>query len=542
MRRLFFALLLLTACPAEPPSPAPVAPSSGLPEAGLAPLQSALAEVDKISAALAADRLEAAPALAESAAVALDRAAVALDEPARTAAVDAAAAARHLAAASDLAAARASFGELNATLFPLIAADPRLQDGRHSFSCPMTSGFQSWFQADSQLQNPYFGAAMLTCGAPTGWGAPLDAHAGGHDPSEVLFHTCPMHPAVKQAAPGTCPLCGMDLVPVTRAEAEGGVVRVDAARRQAFGVRLEEVALKPLVERLRLNGQVVVDERRESAFSLLVGGQVRVLHVDHVGQRVRAGDPVLAVYDPAWLAAQEELLAVRGGPRAEAARRKLRLWGMDDAQIAKIEAEGRALDAVTLRAPSSGVVVEKDVVLGQYVDAGATLLRLAPLDPLWVEVAIYEADAPWVRVGQAVEVVGPGGERRAGRVEQLLPTLDPSTRTRAARLSVPNADGAWAPGMYAEALVQVGEGEGIVVSDEAILYLGDRRVVFVDEGEDRLAPRELRLGRRVDGGYEVLEGLAPGERVVVSGNFLVAAESRIRSGALMGAGGAHGAR
>jgi Cu(I)/Ag(I) efflux system membrane fusion protein len=354
-----------------------------------------------------------------------------------------------------------------------------------------------------------------------------------------------MHPSVRADQPGKCPICSMDLTPVTRQEVESGVILVDAQRRQTIGVRTAPVVVEPIETTIRAVGAVTADETRLSAVTLKNRGWIGELHVDQTGQEVRRGQPLFTLYSPELLAAQEELLTVLASQRraretsapersdylVEAAKRRLRLWDLTDHQIERIAASGEPIEYLPVPSPVSGYVVEKNVVAGAAVEPGQTLFRVAGLDRVWVEAQVYESELPLVEVGQRAEVTLPylPGERFAGEVTFVSPVLSPGTRTGTVRVELPNPKLALKPEMYANVVLRVEGAERLVVPTEAVIYAGPRRLVFVDLGEGRLQPREVEIGRQVGDRYEVLSGLAPGEVVVVSGNFLIAAESRLKS-------------
>ena len=189
------------------------------------------------------------------------------------------------------------------------------------------------------------------------------------------------------------------------------------------------------------------------------------------------------------------------------------------------------MEAVPIVAPVGGVVVEKNVVRGSAFMAGQTLYKIAPVDPVWVVASVYQYELPLVREGMAAAILTPflAQQSRSGRVSYINPYLDPETRTGEVRLEVPNPRGDLKPGMFVDVVLERDLGERLAVPESAILYAGDRRVVFVDLGDGRLAPRDVTLGPKAGDYYEVLAGLKAGEIVVTSGNFLIAAESKLKS-------------
>jgi len=527
-----------------------------LPPTALAPLRAALVAYEEARALLAQDRLDGLSPHAGRLVRSLERAGAGVppgDAPRISRWLDeGVAAARALGAATGLEAARQAFGEVSRFLVALAGADPRLAEGWHVFECPMTETFPKWMQPSEELANPYMGPAMPSCGNATDWTVPrprsmseIEAHVTHVHEGDLSHYTCSMHPSVRSQEPGTCPLCSMDLVPVTREEVETGVIRVDAARRQAIGVRTAPVRVQPLSTTIRAVGTVTYDETRLSEVSLKVEGWIGRLFVDEPGQAVRRGEPLFTLYSPDLLTAQQELLIAtraqqaardteapdRADYLAAAARRRLALWDLSEGQIDEIARTGEPLQYVPILSPTSGYVVEKNVVEGAAVKPGQALYRIAGLDGVWVEAEVYESELPLVRVGQPVEVTFPYLPGRAfkGQVDYVYPYLQSRTRTGTVRVELANPDLALKPDMYANVLLRSDLGERLVVPEEAVIYAGPRRLVFVDLGEGRLQPREIEVGAKTAEGYEVLSGLAPGDVVVTSGNFLIAAESRLKS-------------
>lgn len=519
----------------SPPAPPPAVVSS-LPDAALPALQLAFSGYEQVRLALAGDDFSqvAGPAQALSSALAEAEAPLASSPGTLTLLKGARTAADHLGAAKDLASARTAFGELSRAMLPLSGADPRIAQGWTTFQCPMATGFDRWMQPDDQMANPYMGTRMLKCGTVvTAEAAPL-----AHDPDEIAYHTCPMHPSVRSADPGACPICGMDLIPVTQGSLQSGEVVVDEGRRQRIGVRVEPVTRSSLSVPIRAVGTVKYDETQLQDVSLKVGGWVRQLKVNATGEAVRRGQVLFTLYSPELLTAQQELLASLRSPgvgdhMAHLARRRLRLWDIAEADIDAVVRKGQASDALPIRSPVSGFVLEKEVVEGAAVQPGMRTFRLASMDPMWLEAQIFEGDLRHVKVGHPVEVTLPAlpGQTISSQVSFISPALDPATRAALVRVVLPNPQGALRAEMYAELTLQLERGVALQIPASAVIYTGPRRLVFVDLGEGRLAPREVKLGVRAKDRWEVLEGLTEGERVVTAGNFLIAAESRLRSAA-----------
>ncbi|MFP2963704.1 efflux RND transporter periplasmic adaptor subunit [Myxococcus sp. 1LA] len=455
-------------------------------------------------------------------------------------------AASHLASAKDAEAARPHFARVSEALISLATADPRLQEGWHVFECPMVDGVNQWLQREPKLENPYMGRRMLACGTPSEWRAATPT--GAHGEGDIAHYTCPMHPSVKQHGPGACPICGMDLTPVSRAELESGIIRVDDLRRQRIGVKTAPVTEAPMDLSLRALGRVTFDEKSLVDVTLKLDGYIHELRVNATGEPVKKGDVLFTLYSPELYAAQQEYLLARQSQSAAnaslvgAARKRLELWGLSSAQIERVAQRGQPVENMPFLAPASGYVLEKNVVEGAAVKAGERLFRIAPLAKVWVEADVYEQDLARVKPGQPVEVTLPylPGKKYAGRVGYVYPSLQGATRTGRIRIELPNPELELKPDMYADVRFVLQGGARLQIPDSAVIYTGPRRLVFVDLGEGRLRPQEVKLGLKGNGTYEVTEGLSAGDVVVTSGNFLIAAESRIRS-ATDSFGGSHAA-
>jgi len=399
----------------------------------------------------------------------------------------------------------------------------------------------TWFRGERA------GGAAL--GKDHGAGAAHSA-AGGHaaNGDAVDHYTCSMHPSVRQAGPGKCPICGMNLVPVTKAQQEQGVVLIDEARRQLIGVRTGAVVEAPMRQSFRAVGRVTYDESKLTDVTLKVRGWITKLFVSQTGQRVRQGQPLFRLYSPELFSAEQDFLLVSQGTTApgvpgsppgsgellaRAARQRLQLLGLVDADIDALAKQGKPSDSISFPSPASGFVIEKNVVEGAAVEAGMRLYRVAQLDKVWVEAEVYEADLGHVRVGQAATVTLDylPGRTYDAKIAYVYPFLDPTARTGRVRVELANPSLELRPGMYASVTLASGAESRLQVPATAVVYTGPRRLVFIDLGDGRFRPQEIRVGTEADGMYEVLEGLQAGERVATSGVFLIAAEARISTAA-----------
>jgi Cu(I)/Ag(I) efflux system membrane fusion protein len=539
----------------------PGSPASGAMGAHLAPaiypplavdaLRSAMDGYERTRSTLAADKLAPVASEARSTAEALRAASASMTTDYPDAAQDAKRAADNadrMASAKTLDEARKAFAALNGDFLVMIGADPRLVSGTHVFECGMFEGHPRWMQRAATPENPYMGKKMPTCGAPSPWEDAAPAMNGaGAVKGEVDHYTCSMHPSVKQNGPGKCPICGMDLIPVTKEQQEQGVVTIDETRRQLIGVRTAKVVLAPFRTSFRAVGHVSYDESKLTDVSLKVRGWITKLNVNQTGQRVARGQPLFSLYSPElYNAEQDFVLALKGSPTgatgmgggrveglATAARQRLRLLGMGEPEVDAIEKRGAPIESVAFASPASGFIIEKDVVEGASVEPGMRLFRIAAIDRVWVEAEVYEADLANVRVGQHAEVSLDYLQGRSydAKVAYVYPYLDPKTRTGRVRIELGNTDLELRPGMFASVELTADTGPRIQVPAGAVVYTGPRRLVFVDLGEGRFKPQEVVIGSESDGMYEVRSGLRPGDVVASSGVFLIAAEARIRTAA-----------
>lgn len=418
----------------------------------------------------------------------------------------------------------------------------------------LTASIRSPVGAASQDFAMTVGRRGLQVGNGTGGMNAMDGGTstdGAAPPVEIDHYTCSMHPSVHEAAPGACPICGMTLVPVPKEQKEQGVVVVPEVRRQIIGVRTAPVVEAPMHWTFRALGRVAYDEAALSDVTLKVRGWITKLYVDETGQRVSRGQTLFTLYSPELYDAEQDLLlaaraatttatAPTGHPMLEgshalagAARQRLRLLGLEDAQIDAIAQKGAPSESVAFPSPASGFVIEKDVVQGAAVEPGARLYRIAALDRVWIEADVYEADFAHVRVGQRATITLdylPGRAYEA-KVAYVYPYLDAKTRTGRVRIELANEGLGLRPGMFANVELSADLGKRVQVPASAIVYTGPRRLVFVDLGQGRLQPTEIQVGSEADGMVEVLSGLCAGQTVATSGVFLIAAEARIRTAA-----------
>ena len=354
---------------------------------------------------------------------------------------------------------------------------------------------------------------------------------------KILYWYDPMVPQQRFDKPGKSPFMDMDLVPKYADEESGaGGVTIDPRVAQNLGVRTADAAISRVERRVEAVGGVVWNERAVFVVQARSGGFVEKLYARAPLDSVEKGQPLVELLAPDWAAAQEEYLLLRRGGKeaglAEAARNRLQLLGMSEEQIGLLEKTGKPQTRITLYAPISGVIAELGVREGMTVTSGAMLFRLVDLATVWVNAEVPETQGGWLKPGTAVEARVPSFPDQVfrGRVSAILPEVNAATRTLRARVELANPGGRLKPGMFASlAFAGSAGGEVLLVPSEAIIRTGARSVVIVAEGEGRFRQQEVELGIESGGKSEIRKGLAEGDRVVVSGQFLIDSEASLRA-------------
>jgi membrane fusion protein, copper/silver efflux system len=426
------------------------------------------------------------------------------------------------------------------------------------YYCPMHPAVTSDQPGDCPICSmslvPFEGSAPpKVAAAPAG-----HQHASKVD--DAAPYVCPMHPEETSAdANARCKLCKMKLeprkvapgsehvghqqaAPTPATPAVPGVTAVDLpeGRVQLIGMKTATVTRQTLTPELRTVGYVAVNERGQASINTRFSGWIEKLSVNQTGERVGRGQILATIYSPQLFSAQQDLLNARrwatgGGGSGEgldeAARHRLELLGISDKEIAEVVRTGRALRAIPVRSPVSGYVTVKSALQGVFVQPGTQLFEVADLSTVWVIADVYEYEAGRVHLGQEAhfELAAYPGERFAGKVRFIYPSLDPNTRTLRLRVELRNPALRLKPGMFGTAMLHLSKSEGLVVPKEAVIDTGEAQYTFVARPGGRFEPRALRLGTRTEDKVQVLAGLGEGETVVTTGNFLIDSESRLRS-------------
>ena len=325
-------------------------------------------------------------------------------------------------------------------------------------------------------------------------------------------------------------------------------IMLSSDKMQLIGVRTAVAAYRSLDRQIRTVGKVEVDETRLAFVNTKVSGWVKKLYVNFTGDRVEKGQPLLSIYSPDLVTAQEEyLLALRslstgtgGLPEVESSqrsllestRRRLQLWDITSSQIEELEKSGKRQTDMIIEAPLSGIVLEKMVLAGAYVTSGMNLYKIADLSRVWIIADVYEYEVPLVKVGQQVRVTLPysSNEVLHAEVNYINPVLDPVTRTVKVRIAVNNPGLLLKPDMFTNVEIRVASGSRLVIPQEAVIDSGARQIVYVEVKPGVYEMRTVTLGARGEQDVEVVKGIKKGERVVTSGNFLIDSESQLRTG------------
>ena len=372
--------------------------------------------------------------------------------------------------------------------------------------------------------------------------ARMAGHVDASTGKKVLYWHDPMVPGQKFDKPGKSPFMDMMLVPVyADGDADQGQVAVSPRMQQDLGVRTAAVARTTMAMHVEAAGTIAFNERDQALVQARATGYIERLYVRATLDRVAKGQPLVDLYVPDWVAAQEEFLSVRrmqGTDLAvlvDGARQRMRQVGMTDDQIGLVEASGKVQPRITLAAPVGGVVVELMAREGMTVTAGATLFRINGLSTVWANAEVPESQASLLRVGSAVEARSPALPDTVfkGKVQAILPDVNPSTRTLKARVelvnSAPDPSKQLAPGMFVSVALSTPTGPGLTVPTEAIIQTGTRAVVMLVDSNGGFRPVDVETGMESGGRTEIKRGLIEGQKVVASGQFLVDSEANLKA-------------
>jgi Cu(I)/Ag(I) efflux system membrane fusion protein len=400
----------------------------------------------------------------------------------------------------------------------------------------MSSGWNNL----SARQRMLAGGVMLALiSGAAGYGLSMlggDAHTAGGDTQaecDVLYWYDPMVPGQRFDKPGKSPFMDMQLVPKCAGEdtTQAGV-SIDPALVQNLGIRTAEAAMGALDTETTVTGSIAYNAREVSIVQPRSGGFVQRTYGHAPDDVVAAGTPLVDLLIPEWGGAQAEYLAVAAtgdAALARAARDRLRLLGMPDSTIAAVARSGKPQSVITITAPSSGAITMLAVRRGMSVVSGQTLAEITALNPVWLEAAVPESQAGDISIGQTVRaaLTAYPGELFTGRITAILPSAQADSRTLTVRAELPNPGLRLRPGMFAQVTLSPEPRDALLIPAEAVIRTGRRNLVMLAQGKGGFLPAEIRIGREANGQIEVLAGLAAGEQVVVSGQFLLDSEASL---------------
>jgi Cu(I)/Ag(I) efflux system membrane fusion protein len=355
--------------------------------------------------------------------------------------------------------------------------------------------------------------------------------------------TCPMHPQVIKNEMGTCPICGMDLVPFEK-NSDDQALKVDAKRQALANISTMVIGEGSLSGSKQLNGRLVVNPEQSSYISSRIAGRIEQLYVRETGVMVKKGQPLYQLYSEQLATLQQEyLMAVAqekqfAGDQIErelvrASKQKLILYGQSETQVAQLLKRQKKDPFVVFYAPESGVVAELSVTPGQYVNEGSPILRLEGYGELWVEADVYPAEAKFIKQGQKVKVVVAGweGQPQDMTVSFITPSLQSGTQLTQIRGSIPNPANQWQPGLQANVFIPSGNsGNVLTLPVDAVIRDGKGMHVWVKTGKDSFEPKLVKTGHENDNQVEITEGVAHGDQVVVTGAYLLYSEYVLKKG------------
>ncbi len=372
------------------------------------------------------------------------------------------------------------------------------------------------------------------------------------------LYTCSMHPNIIRDKPGACPICGMELIrkietpaaPSTQQATEQGAPAATARLTLSQGQRIManvatvEARTETLNREINAVGIVQYDQSRQAKVTAWAAGRLEKLYVNSVGAFISKERALGELYSPDLLATQEEyLLAIKsrkqlqnsplasisGDGMVASARMRLKLLGVKESQIAELERSGKANLTIPIYSPFSGIVIEKMVQQGEYVTAGQVLFNIADLSKVWVEAEVYENELQSIAIGQPVEIRSRslGAKTLTGRIAFIYPFLDPKTRSIKVRVEMANPGMILKPEMFVNAVIKVGLKEAIVVPLSALIDTGKRRVVWVESSPGVFESRNVQAGGQSGDKIQIVSGLRAGEKVAISGGYLIDAESQL---------------
>mgnify|MGYP001574210291 CR=1 FL=1 len=373
-----------------------------------------------------------------------------------------------------------------------------------------------------------------------GWTAVPNQAWAGEPAAGHVGHGGVLPPAQPQAAPGP-----------QASEQEAPAVEIPADKQELIGLKTAAVSVQPLQKVVRTVGRIEYDETRLATINTKFEAWIERLYVDYTGKYVKKGEPIAELYSPELFATEQEfinllkwskegketssplLAGMLTGDAAtilDAARQRLRLWDISDAQIRKLEETGKPMRTLTLYSPVNGYVVQKAAIQGMRVMPGDKLVDIADLSTLWVLADIYEYELPLIKVGDAatIRLSSLPDKVISSKIDYIYPSISGDTRTVKVRFVIDNLEGRLKPQMFTDVEIHINLGKRLAIPEDAVMDTGIRQIVYVDKGNGFFEPREVTLGVRAQGMVEVLKGLTAGEKVASSANFLIDSEAKLK--------------
>ncbi|MCR9083315.1 MAG: efflux RND transporter periplasmic adaptor subunit [Cyclobacteriaceae bacterium] len=388
----------------------------------------------------------------------------------------------------------------------------------------------------------------LTLGAFIGWwikpteSGSVENHDHAHELESISLWTCSMHPQVQLTEPGDCPICGMDLIPANsegNEDNESPVLKMTESSMALAQIQTIQVGSTGEESKLELTGKIQADERESASITAKFPGRIERLYVSFTGEKVVKGQKLASIYSPELLSAQQELLEASkiksDFPEIyQAAKQKLRLWKLSEEQISSIEVAGKIQEQFDVFAEHGGIVMGRNVAVGDYITTGQALFQIVNLDKVWVILDAYESDLDQIQVGTPIQftVAGIPNKKFSSKVSFVDPVINPETRVAAVRAELPNGQGKLLPEMFVKAEISKNRNSQttILVPRTAVLWSGKRSVVYVkvpNQSPAGFEMREVEIGALQGDNYTVLSGLENGEEIVVNGAFTIDAASQL---------------
>lgn len=373
-----------------------------------------------------------------------------------------------------------------------------------------------------------------------------DVHKGHEQAQKKEVYTCPMHPEVISDRPGACPICNMNLVlkveeETAPSDAMTEMISLSQNKQMLANMATIEVRTEPIIKKIAAYSYLDFAEPNRKLITARFNGRIEKLFVNKTGDYIKQNQPLFEVYSPDLVQAQNDyLVALSGGIASEqdqnnlltSARKKLVLLGLASDQVKALETSREVKLVLTYHAPLSGTVIEKKIQEGMYVNEGSVLYDVADLSVLWNIAEVFEGDLAVIKVGNAarLRLQSFPGEEFEGKISYIYPVVNPQTRTVKVRSEFVNTDQRLKPQMFGETIFEADFGSGLTVPENAVLFTGKRNLVWIQTEDGMYEPREVQVGFKLDGKYQILAGLTEGEKVVSSGGFLIDSESQLKSG------------